>query len=181
MRSILLPSTAVAAATSRRRSSNCQELVRLREEPTVWPRPSISSSTSKGVAVDNADVGTCGFLTNAKVETVLAKAKDSQIQYLFSPYGIELGRSQIAGRRFQVSNNVPSTPTKGFGTDLFAVIYCNFVDLLIALYPTLEILVDPHPCPSQGVQGRHLGSRFIHNRGAVGSCQSHQHHGWCHR
>ena len=32
----------------------------------------------KEVAVDNADVATCGFLTNAKVEFVLAKAKDSQ-------------------------------------------------------------------------------------------------------
>jgi HK97 family phage major capsid protein len=47
----------------------------------------------KEVAVDNADVATCGFLTNAKVEAVLAKAKDSQSQYLLSPYGTELGRS----------------------------------------------------------------------------------------
>jgi HK97 family phage major capsid protein len=50
------------------------------------------------VAVDNADIGTCGFLTNAEVESVLARAKDSQNQYLLSPYGAELGRSQIAVR-----------------------------------------------------------------------------------
>ena len=35
----------------------------------------------KEVAVDNADVASCGYLTNAKVESVLAKAKDSQSQY----------------------------------------------------------------------------------------------------
>ena len=56
----------------------------------------------KEVSVDKADVASCGFLTNTKVEAVLAKAKDSQSQYLLSPYGTELGRSQIAGRRFEV-------------------------------------------------------------------------------
>ena len=54
------------------------------------------------VAVDNADVASCGFLTNTKVESVLGKLKDSQGQYLLSPYGAELGRSQIGGRRFEV-------------------------------------------------------------------------------
>ena len=85
-----------------------------------------------------------GYLTNAKVEAVLSKAKDSQNQYLLSPYGTELGRSQIAGRRFEVSNNVPSNLTKGSWSNLSAVIYGNFADLLIGLYGTLELLVDPY-------------------------------------
>ena len=88
----------------------------------------------KEVAVDNADVATCGFLTNAKVESVLAKDKDSQNQYLLSSYGVELGRSQVAGRRLEVSNNVPSNLTKGSGTNLSAVIYGNFADLLIGMF-----------------------------------------------
>ena len=87
----------------------------------------------KEVSVDNADVATCGFLTNSKVEAVLAKAKDSQNQYLLSPYGAELGRSQIAGRRLEVSNNVPADLTKGTGSNLSAVIYGNFAYLLIGL------------------------------------------------
>ena len=89
----------------------------------------------------------------AKVESVLAKAKDSQSQYLLSPYGTELGRSQIAGRRFEVSNNVPSNLTKGSGADLSAVIYGNFADLLIGLYGTLEILVDPYTDFAKGTTG----------------------------
>ena len=90
----------------------------------------------KEVAVDNADVATCGFLTNSKVESVLGKLKDSQAQYLLSPYGAELGRSKIAGRRFEVSNNVPSNLSKGIGSNLSAVTYGNFNDLLIGPYGT---------------------------------------------
>ena len=105
------------------------------------------------VAVDNADVASCGFLTNAKVEAVLSKLKDSQSQYLLSPYGTELGRSQIAGRRFEVSNNVPSNLSKGTGTNLSAIVYGNFSDLLISLYGTLEILVAPYTDFAKGTTG----------------------------
>ena len=107
----------------------------------------------KEAAVDNADVASCGYFTNAKVESVLAKAKDSQSQYLLSPYGTELGRSQIAGRRFEVSNDIPSNFTKGSGTNLSAVIYGNFADLLIGLHWTLEIFVDPHTDFAKGTTG----------------------------
>ena len=107
----------------------------------------------KQIAVDNADVALCGFLTNAKVESVLGKLKDSQGQYLLSPYGAELGRSQIAGRRFEVSNNVPSNLTKGSGSNLSAVVYGNFSDCLIGLFGTLEILVNPYTDFAKGTTG----------------------------
>jgi len=41
----------------------------------------------KAVAIDNADVGSAAFMTNAKVEAVLSKLKDWNSQYLLSPYG----------------------------------------------------------------------------------------------
>ena len=59
-------------------------------------------------------------------------AEGAENQYLFSTCGAELGRSQTAGWRFEVSNNVPSNLTKGSGTDLSAVIYW-IADLLIGL------------------------------------------------
>ena len=102
------------------------------------------SDLKQEVTVVNADVASCGFLTNTKVEWVVGKPKDSQGQYLLSPYGAELSRSKIAGQRFEFSNNVPSNLTKGSGADLSAVIYGNFSDLLIGLFGTLEILVDPY-------------------------------------
>ena len=107
----------------------------------------------KEVAVDNADVATCGYLTNAEVEAVLAKLKDSDAAYLLSPYGTELGRTQIAGRRLEVSNNVPSNLTKSSGTNLSAVIYGNFAELLIGMFGQLEILVDPYTDFAKGTVG----------------------------
>ena len=56
-------------------------------------------------------------------------------------------------RRLEVSNNVPSNLTKGSGTNLSAVIYGNFADLLIGLYGTLEILVDPYTDFAKGTTG----------------------------
>ena len=86
-------------------------------------------NVKKEVAVDKADVATCTVLNNAKVESVLVKFKESQNQYLLCSYGTQLGRSQIAGRCFEVSNNVPSNFTKSSRTNLSAVIYGNFSDL----------------------------------------------------
>ena len=98
----------------------------------------------KAVAVDNADVSTAGFLTNAKVESVISKLKDSNGAYHLSPYGTEIGRQQIASRRFVVSNNVPSDLTKGTGSNLSAIIYGNFADLLLGMWGDLEVLTDPY-------------------------------------
>ena len=105
------------------------------------------------VAVDNADVATCGFISTPAVEASLAQLKDSQGAYHLSPYGSELGRSQIAGRRFIASTNVPSNLTKGSGTNLHAIIYGNFADLLMGLFGSLEILVDPYTDFAKGSVG----------------------------
>ena len=43
--------------------------------------------------------------------------------------------------------------TKGSGSNLSAVIYGNFADLLIGLYGTLEILVDPYTDFAEGTTG----------------------------
>ena len=107
----------------------------------------------KEISVDNADVASCGFLANAKVESVLARANDSLNQYLLTPYGAELGRSKIGGRRLEVSNNVPSNLTKGTATNLSAVIYGNSADLLIGMFGQLEILLDPYSDFSKGTVG----------------------------
>ena len=76
-----------------------------------------------------------------------------QIKCFLSPYGTELGRSQIAARRLEVSINVPSNLTKGTGTNLSAVINGNFADLLIGMLGQLEILVDPYTDFAEGTVG----------------------------
>ena len=97
------------------------------------------------VAVDNADLPSAGFLTNTKVENALSKLKDGNSAYLLNPYGTEIGQQQFAGRQLMISNNVPSNLTKGSSSGVCsAAIYGNFSDLLIGLFGTLELLVDPY-------------------------------------
>lgn len=105
------------------------------------------------VAIDNADTPTCGFLTNSKVEASLAKLADTTNRYQLNPYGAEIGQLRIAGRRMEVSNNVPSNLAKGSGTGLSAILYGNFADLLIGMWGSLEILVDPYTDFAKGSVG----------------------------
>ena len=70
-----------------------------------------------------------------------------------NPYGASLGDSRISGRRLVVSNNVPSNLSKGTGSNLSAIIYGNFADLLIGMWGNLEILVDPYTDFAKGTTG----------------------------
>ncbi len=91
--------------------------------------------------------------TNAKVEGGVHKLKDFNGNYFFSPYGAELGKKKMLSRHFHVSNNVPSDLTKGSGSSLSAIIYGNFNDLLIGMWGSLEILVDPYTDIAKGTVG----------------------------
>ena len=104
------------------------------------------------VAVDNADVESCAFVTNTVVENALSKLKDGNSAYHLSPYAGAIGQQQIANRRFMVTNNVPSNLTKGSSSGVCsAMIYGNFNDLLIGIFGDTEILVDPYSAMQTGV------------------------------
>tara|TARA_R100000654_G_scaffold72162_1_gene103766 strand:- start:4 stop:609 length:606 start_codon:yes stop_codon:yes gene_type:complete len=110
------------------------------------------------VSTSNGDVSTCGFLTNSSVEGAISKLKDSNGSYHLSPYGTELGQQQIASRRLMISNNVPSTLTKGSSSNnCSALIYGDFSQLLLGMFGDLEIEVDIYSqFQSGGVQVRAL-------------------------
>ena len=97
----------------------------------------------KEVSVDNADLSSCAFVTNAKVEGAVHKLKDSNGDYILDPYGAELGSQQILSRRLEITNAIPSNLSKGSGSNLSAILYGNFADLYIGLFGDLEVLVDP--------------------------------------
>ena len=107
----------------------------------------------KEVSVDNADIETCAYVTNSKVENALAQLKDGNSAYHLNPYGAEIGKQQLASRRFVVSNSIPSNLTKGSGSSLSAAIYGNFRDLIIGTWSSPEILVDPYTDFSKGTTG----------------------------
>lgn len=93
------------------------------------------------VAVDNALAGSLGYMTNAKVRGVLKETEK------FSGGGREIwgeGNAPLNGYAAHVSNMVPGNLTKGSGTNLSAICFGNFADVLIGLWSGLDILVNPY-------------------------------------
>jgi HK97 family phage major capsid protein len=94
------------------------------------------------VAADNADLGALAYLTNAKVRGYLkTKALDSGSgRFVWE-------NNEINGYRGFVTNSVPSDLTYGSGTseisDLSAIIFGNWADLIIGQFGGMNIITDP--------------------------------------
>jgi HK97 family phage major capsid protein len=85
----------------------------------------------------NADIGATGFLTNSKVRRAAMKLKDSQNR----PYGIgEVFKAEAV----TFSNQVPGTLTKGTGTNLSAILYGNWAELIIAYWSAVDVVMNPY-------------------------------------
>ncbi|MGF6348983.1 HK97 family phage major capsid protein [Variovorax sp. W2I14] len=54
------------------------------------------------------------------------------------------------GYRAAVTNAVPSNIAKGTGTDLSALIFGNFADLVIGMWGGLDLMVDPYTHSTTG-------------------------------
>jgi HK97 family phage major capsid protein/HK97 family phage prohead protease len=93
------------------------------------------------VSVANADVGTLGYLTNAKVRGKLKSTSKVSGQNGFI---WENGDTPLNGYRCGVTNAVPSNIAKGNGTNLSAIIFGNFADLMIGMWGGLDLQVDPY-------------------------------------
>lgn len=85
----------------------------------------------------NATGGSMALLTNTKVRRSVAKIKDTA----GNPLGLPVV-FQAANTAF--SNIVPGNLAKGTGSNLSAVIYGNWSDLLIGVWSELDILVNPY-------------------------------------
>ena len=94
------------------------------------------------VSANNADVGTLGYLTNAKV-----RGKLKVTQKFASTNGMPVwtdGNTPLNGYAAHVTNAVPSNLTKGNQSLSSAIIFGNFADLVIGLWGATDILVDPY-------------------------------------
>lgn len=99
------------------------------------------------VSVANADVGTLSYLTNAKVRGKLKGTSKVSGQNGFVWEG---GDTPLNGYRAAVTNAVPSNLTKGTGTNLSAIIFGNFADLIVGMWGTLDLMVDPYSNSTSG-------------------------------
>lgn len=102
--------------------------------------PTPDAMTELDALLDIANVNSAtAFLTNARVKKVANQAKDTVGQY----YGLD---RFFAGEKYEFSNQVPSNLSKGTGTNLSAIIYGAWADLLIAYWSAVDVLVNPyHP------------------------------------
>jgi len=76
------------------------------------------------------------FLTNSKVKAHASKQKDAQSH----PYGMA---EYFKGYPLAITNLVPSDLTKSTGTNLSALIFGDFTDLIMGFWSELDILVNP--------------------------------------
>lgn len=95
------------------------------------------------VAVDNADIGTLAYMTNARVRGKLkqtAKYAGTDSRTVWS----DEGATPLNGYMAHVTNQVSNALTKGAATDLSAIFFGNWADLIMAMWGTLDIMADPY-------------------------------------
>ena len=94
------------------------------------------------VAVDDADVGSMGYLTNPKVRGKLKiTAIDSGSGIMVWPVVENL----LNGYKAAVTTAVPSNLTKGSSSGVCsAILFGNFLDMIIAQWGGMDIIVDPY-------------------------------------
>lgn len=101
------------------------------------------------VAVGNAAIGSLGYLTNVKV-----RGKLKSTQKFTGTNGMpvwEAGAQPINGYGAGVTNAVPSNLVKGTsGATASAILFGNFADLLIGMWGSLDIMVDPYTGSTAG-------------------------------
>lgn len=100
------------------------------------------------VAVANADVGTLGYLTNARVRGKLKTTSKVSGQ---NGFVWDDGDTPMNGYRTAVTNAVPSNLVKGTsGSTCSAIVFGNFADLVIGMWGSLDLMVDPYTGSTAG-------------------------------
>lgn len=94
------------------------------------------------VASDNADIGTLGYLTNAKVRGKLKKTSiaGTEAEMIWDR---QAGATPLNGYGCGISNQVRSDITKSTA-NLSAMFFGNWADLIIGQWGTMDVLVDPY-------------------------------------
>jgi len=104
------------------------------------------------VAIDNADIGSLGYLVNAATRGKLKKTfvdASSNAERVWDTRG---GNMPLNGYNTAVSNLVPSNLTKGSSSGVAsALIYGNFADVLLAQWGGLEFLINPYTLDTTGL------------------------------
>lgn len=101
------------------------------------------------VAIDNADIGSLAYMFNAagrgSAKRVFIDAGSGE--RIWDPRAMD---TPVNGYQAFTTNQVPSNLTKGTGTDLSAIIFGNWADLVYGLWGGLDLLIDPYTASTTG-------------------------------
>jgi len=105
------------------------------------------------VAIDNADIGSLGYLTNPAVIGKLMKTDKGTDtgKFVCDTFPNAEGFTNLAGMRCGASNQVSSTLEKGgSGAVCSAIFFGNWADLVIGAWGGLDLTVDPYTGGASG-------------------------------
>jgi HK97 family phage major capsid protein len=103
------------------------------------------------VAFFNADVGSLGYVTDALVRgTLKTTTKISASTFPIYLWNTEAPDFPVNGYPCAVTNLLPQNITKGSGTNLHAMIFGNWEDLIYAFWSGMDVIIDPYTAASQG-------------------------------
>ncbi len=98
------------------------------------------------IVEENADAERMQYVINGRTQGYF---KTTPKVDGYPAYIIENG--QINGYGYKVSNLVPNNLTKGNGTNLSAILFGNYTDLLVGFWGGIDIVVDPYSRKKEGV------------------------------
>jgi HK97 family phage major capsid protein len=101
------------------------------------------------VAIANADVGSLGYITNASVRGY-TKVAPKITASTFPVFIWEAGAKPLNDYPVGITNLVPNNLVKSTGTNLSAILFGNWADLVLCLWSGLDVLVDPYTGSSSG-------------------------------
>ena len=106
--------------------------------------------------VDSANAlkgGNFGFVVNARTKAKLMKTLDDPTTgagaWIWQNNNQVEG--QIAGYRARCSNQIPNNLTKGTATDLSAIFFGDFSNVLMGIWSGLDVMVDPYSESSNAI------------------------------
>jgi HK97 family phage major capsid protein len=95
------------------------------------------------VELANALGGSLGWVTNGRVAKKLATTLKSTADTSSNFIVADLGTNSLAGFPMARTNLCPSTLTKGSGTNLSAAIFADWSQLLIGVWSSIDLLINP--------------------------------------
>lgn len=104
----------------------------------------------------NADFGSLAYLTNSKVRGKLRTTEEfatTNGKPVWTSMPGQRGVGEVLGYEALVTNSVPSTLTKGTSSGVCsAIIFGNWVDLLLGMWGGLDVMLDPYTGATSGTK-----------------------------